>query len=104
MWVLTGDKLETAISIGTSCRLLSAEMEPLLIVDEDSFEGVQQKLEAHLKDIQGAGEKRPYGLVVTGKSLPFPLPPSSKERKDMIEGPDGRPVLKWDEARLAKQK
>ena len=26
MWVLTGDKVETAINIGTSCRLLDNEM------------------------------------------------------------------------------
>lgn len=26
VWVLTGDKVETAINIGTSCRLLDSEM------------------------------------------------------------------------------
>ena len=32
VWVLTGDKIETAINIGYSCRLLDEEME-LFIID-----------------------------------------------------------------------
>jgi magnesium-transporting ATPase (P-type) len=35
VWVLTGDKVETAINIGYSCKLLDNEME-LFIVDETS--------------------------------------------------------------------
>ena len=31
MWVLTGDKIETAINIGYSCELLKADMEIFLI-------------------------------------------------------------------------
>jgi len=33
IWVLTGDKIETAINIGFSCSLLNQEME-IFIVDE----------------------------------------------------------------------
>lgn len=32
LWVLTGDKIETAINIGFSCKLLDEEME-IFIVD-----------------------------------------------------------------------
>lgn len=32
VWVLTGDKIETAINIGYSCRLIDEEME-LFIID-----------------------------------------------------------------------
>ena len=32
VWVLTGDKIETAINIGFSCKLLNEEME-LYIID-----------------------------------------------------------------------
>jgi len=32
VWVLTGDKIETAINIGISCKLLSDQME-IFIVD-----------------------------------------------------------------------
>lgn len=31
MWVLTGDKIETAINIGISCKLLNVEMETFII-------------------------------------------------------------------------
>lgn len=33
VWVLTGDKIETAINIGYSCELLSQDME-MFIVDQ----------------------------------------------------------------------
>jgi P-type E1-E2 ATPase len=35
LWVLTGDKIETAINIGFSCALLDEEME-IFILDEVS--------------------------------------------------------------------
>ena len=31
LWVLTGDKIETAINIGYSCKLLDKEMEMFII-------------------------------------------------------------------------
>jgi P-type E1-E2 ATPase len=31
VWVLTGDKIETAINIGISCHLLNVEMETFII-------------------------------------------------------------------------
>jgi magnesium-transporting ATPase (P-type) len=31
VWVLTGDKIETAINIGISCDLLNIEMETFII-------------------------------------------------------------------------
>lgn len=37
MWVLTGDKQETAINIGYSCRLIVHGM-PILILNEDSLD------------------------------------------------------------------
>lgn len=44
IWVLTGDKQETAINIGYSCQLLTDEMVDLFIVDASTFEEVQQQL------------------------------------------------------------
>lgn len=37
MWVLTGDKQETAINIGYSCQLITQGM-PILIVNEGSLD------------------------------------------------------------------
>ncbi len=36
VWVLTGDKVETAINIGYSCKLLSINEKEILIDGEDS--------------------------------------------------------------------
>ncbi|CAH0553187.1 unnamed protein product [Brassicogethes aeneus] len=44
IWVLTGDKQETAINIGYSCQLLNDEMVDVFIVDASTFEEVQQQL------------------------------------------------------------
>jgi phospholipid-transporting ATPase len=38
VWVLTGDKVETAINIGYSCRLLSNDMNQFLINATDPKE------------------------------------------------------------------
>ena len=46
MWVLTGDKQETAINIGYSCKLLTEDMR-VFVVDEDTPEGVKRQLEEY---------------------------------------------------------
>ncbi|KAJ7560113.1 hypothetical protein O6H91_04G114100 [Diphasiastrum complanatum] len=58
VWVLTGDKVETAINIGYACSLLRPEMEKIIVTLQDSY--VQQSAkrmngdglgrEEHLKD------------------------------------------------------
>lgn len=40
-WVLTGDKIETAINIGFSCNVLDDEME-IFIINESSRKGIQK--------------------------------------------------------------
>jgi len=42
LWVLTGDKVETAINIGFSCKLLDEEMEILIIDQEHTKELLKQ--------------------------------------------------------------
>ncbi|CAF1217869.1 unnamed protein product [Adineta steineri] len=44
IWVLTGDKIETAYNIGLSCRLLTNEME-IKTIEENDEESVKAKLE-----------------------------------------------------------
>lgn len=38
LWVLTGDKIETAINIGFSCKLLDREMEIFIVNKEKTRE------------------------------------------------------------------
>ena len=46
IWVLTGDKQETAVNIGYSCKLLTEDMR-VFIVDADTSEGVVTQLKEY---------------------------------------------------------
>ncbi|XP_048258493.1 phospholipid-transporting ATPase ID-like isoform X1 [Haliotis rufescens] len=64
IWVLTGDKQETAINIGYSCRLLTEEMEEPFIIDADSFEEVEAQLRKALEDIDKMKTGKPNDGVI----------------------------------------
>lgn len=51
MWVLTGDKLETAVNIAYSCDLLS-ESVPQIVVDCTTMEEAQNLMQSHLINVQ----------------------------------------------------
>ncbi|KAG2030331.1 calcium transporting ATPase [Suillus americanus] len=75
IWVLTGDRQETAINIGMSCRLISESMN-LVIVNEtnsrDTADFIQKRLSA-IKNQRSTGELEDLALVIDGKSLGFAL-------------------------------
>ncbi|XP_044736525.1 probable phospholipid-transporting ATPase IM isoform X3 [Chrysoperla carnea] len=52
LWVLTGDKQETAINIGYSCHLLNDDMIELFIVDGVTHEEVEQQLRQFRESIR----------------------------------------------------
>ncbi|KAF2100737.1 putative phospholipid-transporting ATPase [Rhizodiscina lignyota] len=76
VWVLTGDRQETAINIGMSCKLISEDM-TLLIVNEDNAAGTRDNLTKKLNAIQGQAtggiEMETLALVIDGKSLTYAL-------------------------------
>lgn len=76
VWVLTGDRQETAINIGMSCKLLSEDM-MLLIVNEETAEAtrdnLQKKLDAIRTQAEGTLEFETLALIIDGKSLTFAL-------------------------------
>lgn len=76
IWVLTGDRQETAINIGMSCKLISEEM-TLLVVNEQSLEATRDNLMKKLKAIQSQAasvmELETLALIIDGKSLTFAL-------------------------------
>ncbi|PFX30906.1 putative phospholipid-transporting ATPase ID [Stylophora pistillata] len=56
IWVLTGDKVETAINIGYSCHLLTDDMTEVFTIDGESLESVQKAIaECKNKITGGAG-------------------------------------------------
>lgn len=52
VWVLTGDKLETAINIGYSCELLNDDMCDIFVIDGCYPEEVERQLKRCQKQIQ----------------------------------------------------
>lgn len=76
VWVLTGDRQETAINIGMSCKLLSEDM-MLLIVNEENAEATRDNLQKKLDAIRTQGdatiEMGTLALVIDGKSLTYAL-------------------------------
>ncbi|WVW84748.1 hypothetical protein I302_106783 [Kwoniella bestiolae CBS 10118] len=95
LWILTGDKLQTAIEIGYSCNLLTNDME-VMIISADSEEGARAQIEAGLNKIAsvigpppttpGSGKimnpgmdiSATFAVVIDGESLRYALQPSLK--------------------------
>ncbi|KAG9940204.1 phospholipid-translocating P-type ATPase, partial [Aureobasidium melanogenum] len=76
IWVLTGDRQETAINIGMSCKLISEDM-TLLIVNEETAaatrDNLQKKLSAVQSQFQSGITVETLALVIDGKSLTYAL-------------------------------
>merc|ERR1719470_652507 len=85
VWMLTGDKQETAINIAKSCRL-HREGTELLIINATSADEAKSEVAEQLGELQKAGivgKDNNITLVTDGKSLQFTLLPEF--RKDFIE-------------------
>jgi len=95
LWVLTGDKVETAINIGFSCNLLSNEMELILFdLPEGTIEDAGSLLDQHLKTFNLTGsdaeltEARKnheppdptHALIIDGESLKLVLSDELRQR------------------------
>lgn len=92
IWVLTGDKMETAINIGYACNLLRQEMRQIVIT-LDSPEIISLEKQGNKDDIEKASSTSvgkqirdgiahvesenescvTFGLIIDGKSLAFAL-------------------------------
>lgn len=96
VWVLTGDRQETAINIGYSCKLLNEEMS-LIVCNEDNHWDTKNFLEKKLREInevQSRGDElevrrsgtaclymilmyssflQPLALIIDGRALTFAL-------------------------------
>jgi len=78
LWVLTGDKTETAINIGFACNLLTTDME-LLILKASNRIDTSQLLDDTLKKLdkeaetetEAANGNRKYALVIDGTTLKY---------------------------------
>lgn len=95
LWVLTGDKVETAINIGFSCNLLSNEMDLILFdIPEGTAEDAANLLDQHLKTfgLTGSDEELAvartvhepppptHALIIDGESLKLVLQDELRQR------------------------
>uniref|UniRef100_A0A8B9KDI1 Phospholipid-transporting ATPase n=1 Tax=Astyanax mexicanus TaxID=7994 RepID=A0A8B9KDI1_ASTMX len=73
IWVLTGDKQETAINIGYSCKLVTHGMS-LIIVNEDSLDATRATLIAHCSSLgDSLGKENELALIIDGQTLKYAL-------------------------------
>ncbi|ORX49075.1 phospholipid-translocating P-type ATPase [Hesseltinella vesiculosa] len=89
LWVLTGDKTETAINIGFACNLLTTEME-LVVLKASTREEAQDQLAAALEKTKDAplahaddnanANATDFALVIDGTTLKYALEPSLKNK------------------------
>ncbi|CAJ1343323.1 unnamed protein product [Effrenium voratum] len=66
LWVLTGDKTETAVDIAYSCNLFSKDMDLAFVCNCRTGEDIQMKLQ-EAKQVMENG--KPSGLVLDGQTL-----------------------------------
>uniref|UniRef100_A0A3B5MX80 Phospholipid-transporting ATPase n=1 Tax=Xiphophorus couchianus TaxID=32473 RepID=A0A3B5MX80_9TELE len=83
IWVLTGDKQETAVNIGYSCKMLTDDMTEVFIIGGHTVQSVRQELRSAIKDGQegdctsGRGSKQRHCSS---------FPPSASGDMDSISG------------------
>ncbi len=71
IWVLTGDKQETAINIGYSCQLLTSDMDVCTVEAGSEIELVKELRQ--LRERLEKGEAGEWALVINGQSLVYAL-------------------------------
>ncbi|CAF3363194.1 unnamed protein product [Rotaria sp. Silwood1] len=79
IWVLTGDKKETAINIGYSCKLLSDQLLNLTL-DEATLDDTRRQLREHCLTFGDSLRKENLAsLVIEGKTLKYALSPPCRQ-------------------------
>lgn len=95
LWVLTGDKVETAINIGFSCNLLDNDMDLVILkVTDDNVSSMEAQLDENLAIFGLTGSKEElaaaqndheppaptHALIIDGDSLKLALDDSVKRK------------------------
>jgi len=82
VWVLTGDKVGTAMSIAHSCNLLKKDSEILEIKEPINEKELENSLNNYIDIISNKREKRNYGLVICSNELSIIL--SNKKLSHLV--------------------
>ncbi|THH16206.1 hypothetical protein EW146_g4397 [Bondarzewia mesenterica] len=93
LWILTGDKVQTAIEIAFSCNLLKSDMD-IMILSADTVDGARAQIEAGLNKIASVlgppswhprqrgfspNAKASFAVVIDGDTLRHTLGPELKD-------------------------
>jgi len=81
VWMLTGDKLETAENIGQSCQLLTSDMSVIACAESDSrmaIDIIEEQLARIRATPTGAAAK--VGLIIEGAQLAACLLPANRKQ------------------------
>ena len=68
VWVLTGDKIETAINIGICCKLLDTDRE-IFVIDSIGSKNVMMQITQARRDQKMTELARANAVIVAGDSL-----------------------------------
>ncbi|TIB13429.1 hypothetical protein E3P92_02275 [Wallemia ichthyophaga] len=84
LWILTGDKVQTAIEIGFSCNLLDNGMEIMILSAENTHDTLLQ-IESSLNKLQSTDSNdgfidKKYAVVVDGETLKYALNEENKSQ------------------------
>lgn len=66
VWVLTGDKFETAVNIGYACNLLKKDMLLLMVRSSDNIRDIEEQLNNALRQVDQEGS---FGMIIEGLAL-----------------------------------
>jgi phospholipid-translocating ATPase len=73
LWVLTGDKVETAINIGFSCNLLNNDMELIVFkIEDEQISTAEAELDRHLKTFNMTGSDEELQAAKKSHEAPAP--------------------------------
>uniref|UniRef100_A0A668TKC9 Phospholipid-transporting ATPase n=1 Tax=Oreochromis aureus TaxID=47969 RepID=A0A668TKC9_OREAU len=73
IWILTGDKQETAINIGHSCKLLTKNM-GMIVINEDTLDRTRETLSHHCGMLgDSLYKENDFALIIDGKTLKYAL-------------------------------
>ena len=69
VWVLTGDKVDTAKSIAFSCKLLTFDFEIFEFEEQSSYEKIKRNLDEFHRKIDFGEVNKKYGLIISSEEL-----------------------------------
>ena len=90
VWVLTGDKIETAMNIGLSAGLLDSEMDKYVVEEGESE--LRDRLETLSDDILKNKNDRKQAIIVAGSSL-VAIDADEMFREKFLEASDSADVV-----------